>query len=131
MFLLPAIVHGFAHWSTATQPDPHALTPGLVRVLRDDLPKRAVVFSDMQTSYRIAADAPVLIVAAPPEHVADTKQNDPYRRRRDVRAFFRSGDLAIPRRYGSQWLVIARRQPHPTVALRPRYQDARYALYRI
>jgi hypothetical protein len=131
LFLLPAIVHGFTHWSTLTRPDPDALTPGLVRVLRDDLPKRAVVFSDMQTSYRIAADAPVLIVAAPPEHVADTKQNDPYRRRRDVRAFFRSGDLAIPRRYGAQWLVIARRQRHPAIALRPTYQDARYALYRI
>ena len=78
LFLLPAVVHGFVHWSTPTRPDPNALTPGLVRVLRDDLPKRAVVFSDMQTSYRIAAYAPVLIVAAPPEHVADTKQNDPY-----------------------------------------------------
>ncbi len=131
LFLLPAVVHGFVHWSTPTRPDPNALTPGLVRVLRDDLPKRAVVFSDMQTSYRIAAYAPVLIVAAPPEHVADTKQNDPYRRRRDVRAFFRSGDLAIPRRYGAQWLVIARYQPHPTIPLQPRYQDARYALYRI
>ena len=76
---------------------PDALTPGLVQALRDDVPKRAVVFSDMQTSYRIAADAPVLIVAAPPEHVADTKQNGPYRRRQDVLAFFRTGDLAIPR----------------------------------
>jgi hypothetical protein len=131
LFLLPIVVHGFAHWSTPTRPDPNALTPGLVSFLRDDLPKRAVVFSDMQTSYRIAAYAPVLIVAAPPEHVADTKQNDPYRRRSDVRGFFKSGDLAIPRRYGAQWLVIARDQPHPTIPLRPRYQDARYVLYRI
>ena len=73
----------------------------------------------------------MLIVAAPPEHVADTKQNDPYRRRRDVRASFRSGNLAIPRSYGAQWLVIARYQRHPTISLKPRYQDARYALYRI
>jgi hypothetical protein len=111
--------------------DPRALTPGLVRVLRDDVPKRAVVFSDMQTSYRIAADAPVLIVAAPPEHVADTKQNRPYERKKDVVEFFRTGDLSIPRRYGAQWLVVASSQSHPPLHLRPVYRDARFALYRI
>ena len=90
-----------------------------------------VVFSDMQTSYRIAAAAPVLVAAAPPEHVADTKQNRPYERRRDVMAYFSTGNLAIPRRYHARWLVIARFMPHPNVPLRPLYKDARFVLYKL
>ncbi len=131
LFLLPVFVHGFARWNTVASADPHALTPGLVRALRDDVPKSGVVFSDLSTSYRIAAAAPVLIVAAPPEHVADTKQNHPYERRKDVIAFYRSGDLAIPRRYGAGWLVIARTEPHPTIALGPVYRDARFSLFKL
>ena len=130
-FLLPVYVHGFARWSAAASVDPNALTPGLVRALRHDVPKRGVVFSDLGTSYRIAAAAPVLIVDAPPEHVADTRQNRPYARRRDVIVFYNTGNLAIPRRYGAGWLVIARDQPHPAIKLRPVYRDARFALYRL
>jgi hypothetical protein len=107
------------------------LTPGLVRALRGDVPKRGVVFSDLETSYRIAAAAPVLIVDAPPEHVADTNQNRPYERRKDVLAFYNTGDMAIPRRYGAQWVVIARTQPHPQIKLAPVYKDARFSLFRI
>jgi hypothetical protein len=95
------------------------------------VPKRGVVFSDLQTSYRIAAAAPVLIVAAPPEHVADTKQNRPYVRREDVLAFYAKGDLAIPRSYHAHWLVVARFQQHPEIRLRPVYKDARFVLYRL
>ncbi len=131
LFLLPVFAHGFARWNTVASIDPHALTPGLVQALRDDVPKSGVVFSDLSTSYRIAAAAPVLIVAAPPEHVADTKQNRPYERRKDVLAFYRSGDLAIPRRYGAQWLVVARTEPHPAIALRPVYRDARFSLFKL
>ena len=131
LFLLPVTVHGFTHWSTATMADPNALTPGLVRELRDDVPTREVVFSDPETSYRIAAYAPVLIVAAPVEHVADTKQNRPRERVTDVRAFYATGNLAIPRRYHAQWLVLARFHPHPALALRPVYKDARFVLYKL
>ena len=131
LFLLPVAVHGFTHWSTATMADPNALTPGLVRELRDDVPTREVVFSDPETSYRIAAYAPVLIVAAPVEHVADTKQNRPRERVADVRAFYATGNLAIPRRYHAQWLVLARFHPHPALALRPVYKDARFVLYKL
>ena len=46
------------------------------------MPKGSTVYSDLETSYRIAATAPVYIAAAPPGHVADTKENDPYARRR-------------------------------------------------
>jgi hypothetical protein len=131
LFLLPVAVHGFSHWSTATTGDPDALTPGLVRELRDDVPTRDVVFSDPETSYRIAAYAPVLIVAAPVEHVADTTQNRPRERVRNVRAFYTTGNFAIPRRYHAQWLVVARFRPHPALALRPVYKDARFVLYRL
>ena len=131
LFLLPVAVHGFSRWSTNTTGDPDALTPGLVRALREDVPDRGVVFSDLQTSYRIAAAAPVLIVAAPPEHVADTRQNDPYRRRDAVRDFYRTGDLAVPRRYRARWLVIARDHAHPFVALDPVYADSRFVLYKL
>jgi hypothetical protein len=131
LFVLPVFVHGFTRWSTSTTSDPDALTPGLVHALRDDVPKRGVVFSDPETSYRIAAAAPVLIVAAPPEHVADTKQNRPYVRRADVLAFLATGNLAIPRRYHSGWLVVARFMPHPNITLRPVYKDARFVLYRL
>jgi hypothetical protein len=131
LFLLPVYVHGFARWTPVATKDPHALTPGLVHALRNDVPKRGVVFSDVESSYRIAAAAPVLIVDAPPEHVADTRQNRPYARLKDVIAFYRTGNLAIPRRYDARWLVIARDQPHPTIRLRPVYRDARFALFRI
>ncbi len=131
LFVLPVAVHGFTHWTTNTEADPNALTPGLVRALREDVPKRGVVFSDLQTSYRIAAAAPVLIVAAPPAHVADTKQNRPYERRADVLEFRATGDLAIPRRYHAGWLVVARLQRHPVVELRPLYKDSRFVLYKL
>ena len=131
LFLLPVAIHGFTRWDAVAAVDPDALTPGLVSALRDDVPERGVVFSDLATSYRIAAAAPVLIVAAPPEHVADTTQNRPYERRKDVIAFYRTGDLAIPRRYGARWLVVARTQPHPAIALRPVYKDARFSLYKL
>jgi hypothetical protein len=129
LFTLPVIVHGFAHWSPSTGQDAYALTPGLVAALRHDVPKQAVVFSDLETSYRIAAEAPVLVYAAPPAHVADTTRNDPYGRREKVLAFLSTGNLAIPRGYGARWLVIDRTRPHPRIGLRPVYADARYSLY--
>jgi len=58
LFVLPVAVHGFSHWSARPVPG-QALTPGLVHALRTEVPKRAVVFSDLETSYRIAAFAPV------------------------------------------------------------------------
>ena len=93
--------------------DPHALTPGLLHALRTEVPKRAVVFSDLETSYRIGAFAPVYVAAAPPAHVADTPANRPYRRRYAVNRFFGTGDLAILDRYHADWLVVDK-QPLPT-----------------
>jgi hypothetical protein len=128
LFCLPIAVHGLRHWSPERS-DPHALTPGLVAALRDEVPKRSIVFSDLETSYRISAFAPVYVAAAPPAHVADTLANRPYSRRLSVIRFFAGGDHAILDRYHADWLVVDRtrfdlRSKWPLV-----YEDSRYALY--
>jgi hypothetical protein len=129
-FALPVAVHGFAHWSPADTVDPRALTPGLIEALREDVPKRAIVFSDPETSYRIAAALPVYVANAPPTHVADTNANRPQERRADLLRFLRTGSLAIPRRYGAGWLVLERGQ---RIVGRARvvYRDARFRVLRL
>jgi len=131
LFLVPVAVHGLSHWATPTPQSSLELTPGLVHALRTQVPRRAVVFSDLETSYRIAAYAPVYVAAAPPPHVADTKANHPYTRAADVARFFAHPSLAIPRRYGAGWLVVDRRHFPVRLPLRPVYQDARFTLYRL
>jgi hypothetical protein len=129
LFTVPVVVHGFANWSPATATDPRALTPGLVSELRERVPKRAIVFSDLETSYRISAYAPVYVAAAPPAHVADTKANRPYSRRLSVNRFFAGGDVAIPTRYHADWIVVdtSRFDVRPPWDLV--YRDQRFALY--
>jgi hypothetical protein len=112
-------------------PDRLRLTPGLVRALRTKVPERAVVFSDLETSYRIEGYAPVYVSAAPPAHVADTKENVPQKRREDVIKFLGSGSVAIPRRYHAGWIVVAKRRFDLTLDLPKAYEDARFVLYRL
>ena len=134
LFALPVVVHGFSHWHATQTSDPSALTPGLVRFLRDDVPARSVVFADLETSYRISAYAPVYVCAGPPAHVADTKANRPKERRADVLAFLRHGDLAIPRRYHAGWLVLRRHEPVRKVTAqgaRVVYRDASFVVFKI
>ena len=128
LFCIPIAVHGLHHWAPVRD-DPHALTPGLLEALGDEIPKRSIVFADLETSYRISAFAPVYVAAAPPAHVADTVANRPYARRLSVIHYFRSGDPAILDRYHADWLVVDRQR----FDVRPKwplvYEDARYALY--
>ncbi len=130
LLVVPVAVHGSTHWDKRPVTG-RELTPGLVQALRTKVPERAVVFSDDATSYRIAALAPVYVASAPPGHVADTKANRPYERRDDALAFFRTGDLAIPRRYGAEWLVVDRRRSKLDFDLPRAYADAQYVLYRL
>jgi hypothetical protein len=130
LFVLPVAVHGFAHWDTESPRDGNALTPGVVAYLRHRVPKRAVVFADLETSYRISAYAPVYVASAPPTHVADTKANDPKRRRLDWLHFLHSGDPAIPRRYGAQWVVL-RGPERLRGAGRLVYRDGVFRVYRL
>jgi hypothetical protein len=129
LFCLPVAVHGARHWSPAAEDDPHVLTPGLLHVLRSDVPERSIIFSDLETSYRIAAVAPVYVAAAPPAHVADTAANRPYSRRLSVNRYFGTGNTEILDRYHADWLVVNRRRfdtkpPWPLV-----YSDERFSLY--
>jgi hypothetical protein len=130
LFVLPVSVHGFARWDAQFTSDPNALSPGLVRFLRTDVPKRAVVYADLETSYRISAYAPVYVANGPPTHVADTRANRPYPRRDDLRRFLRTGSLAIPRSYRAGWLVLGSGewvQPGATLV----YRDDRFRVYRL
>jgi len=128
--ILPVALHGFTHWDERSTVE-RGLTPGLVTALRDRVPEKAVVFSDDATSYAIAALAPVYVANALPGHVADTKANRPYARRTDAREFFRTGNLAIPRRYGADWLVVDRDRSKLRPDLPQAYADKRFVLYRL
>jgi hypothetical protein len=132
LVLLPVAVHGFSSWSPSTARPPSPLTSGLVQALRDEVPAGAAVYSDPETSYRIAAFAPVYVCVAPPGHVADTDANRPYERVREFRAFARTGDLSVPRACGARWLVVdGRRFRRPAGPLTAAYRDGRYALYEL
>jgi hypothetical protein len=131
LFCLPVAVAGFRSWSAPPQPSTQALPAGLVAALRDRVPQRAVVFSDPETSYLVAAAAPVYIASAPPAHVADTTANRPAARVRDAQRFLSTGLLAIPRRYGAGYVLVDRRRAHLTLGLPVVWSDARYALYRL
>jgi hypothetical protein len=130
-FLIPVIAVGLAKWSPVPTPALALLSPGLVEAVRENVPERSVVYSDQETSYRIAAHAPVYVAVAPPGHVADTSDNRPYERARDARRFLRTGDLAIPRRYGAEYLVVDRVRGRRDFDLQELYRDARYVLYRL
>ena len=131
LFLLPIVAYGLARWTPVSAPPLSTLSPGLVHALRADVAAGAIVYSDQETSYRLAAAAPVYIAVAPPGHVADTKENDPYGRARDARAFAASGDLAIPERYGAEYLVVDRLRIRRTFSLPRLYRDERFVLYRL
>jgi hypothetical protein len=128
LFVVPVAYHGLRDWQSPAGPR-LPLTPGLVAALRENVPEGAVVFSDLETSYRVAAMAPVYVAAGPPAHVADTEENRPYARRRDVLRFFRTGRLEIPRSYGATWLLIDRERTLLRPALRVVHADDRYLLY--
>jgi hypothetical protein len=104
LFVLPVVVHGFRHWSALAPRDPLALSPRLVAGLRA-LPGRTVVIASPEAGYRIAAAAPVYVVASSPPHVANTRANRPYERARDVKRWLRTGDPAVIARYHPTWAV--------------------------
>ena len=131
LFVLPVAIHGFAHWSPLGGEGTDALPPALVQALRHTVPKGDVVWSEPQTSYAIAAYAPVYIAVAPPGHVADTKANHPYDRYQDAARLRQTGDLAIPRAYGARWLLTDAKRKQRAFPLVAVYRDSRYVLYRL
>jgi hypothetical protein len=86
-----------------------------------------VVLSDPETSYWLAAYAPVYVAVAPPAHVGDTKKNRPYERVREWNRF-------VARKRGfegrADWLVIDRLRAPGLPCPQSRYADERYRLCR-
>src|SRR5207253_678828 len=130
LFVLPVAVHGFAHWDRGSQRDRTGLTTGLVQFLRTRVPERAVVFADLETSYRISAYAPVYVAVAPPTPCANTRANRPAKRRAAWLAFVHTGNLAIPRSFHAGWLVLRGRE-HVGPGARLVYRDGRFRVYRL
>jgi hypothetical protein len=131
VLLLPTFVYGLSHWSPSAARTASSLTPTLVDKLRTIVPAGDIVYSDPESSYEVAAAAPVYICNAPPGHVADTEQNRPYVRRAQWTDFNKTGELAIPRRCGASWLLIDHKRSDVSPRLPIVYGDARYVLYRI
>jgi hypothetical protein len=105
LLVLPVAIHGFAHWSARTPTDTEALSPRLVHNLRTRVPKGAVVLAPLKTSYEVVADAPLYVVGLPVSHVANTKANAPYVRRKAVAHWIATNDPAVARRYGATWAI--------------------------
>ena len=130
-FLTPVIGGGLLDWNRPDPPALATLSPGLVEAVRQDVEAGTIVYSDPETSFRLAAFAPVYIAVAPPGHVADTEKNRPYERARDARRFFRTGDLTIPREYGAAYVVVDGLRSDLELDLPVAYQDERFTLYRL
>jgi hypothetical protein len=130
-FLIPVFGGGLLDWNTPAPPEIATLTPGLVAAVREEVEPGTVVFSDSETSFRLAAFAPVFISAAPPGHVADTKENRPYERASDARRFFRTGDLAIARGYDAEYVVVDGLRSDLELDLPVVYSDDRFTVYRL
>ena len=130
-FLLPVFGGGLLDWKRPDPPEIAILTPGLVAAMRDEVESGTIVYSDSETSFRLAAFAPVYLAVAPPGHVADTEENRPYERARDARQFFRTGELAIARGYGAEYVVVDGLRSELELDLPVVYSDDRFTVYRL
>jgi Family of unknown function (DUF6541) len=137
--VIPVAVGGMSRLERWDDPDPYALTPGLVSALDKDVRPLSVVLAPSVTSYRLAGDAAVRIVVAPPGHVAFNTEQDYRARSCAAREFFLDPSFSaaaraeILRRYRPSWVVVDKTRGQP--ALPPElalvYEDDRYALYRV
>jgi hypothetical protein len=130
-FLLPVFAGGLLHLRPPPPPEIATLSDGIVRAVRDEVRPGGVVFSDPETSFRLAAFAPVYVASAPPGHVADTEKNRPYERVRDARRFLRTGDVSIPETYGAKYVVLDGLRTRLHLDLPVIYRDERFTLYRV
>ncbi len=136
LFVLPVAVHGFSRWTPSQTVDHHALTPGLIRFLRRDVPARSIVFGDLETSYRITAFAPLYVVTVPPTHAANTRPNRLFARRRAWLKFAAHPSLAVPRAWHAGWLVLRRDEQKQWQAIerlgrRPVYADSGFLVFKL
>ena len=130
-FLTPVVGGGLLDWRPPPPPTIATLSSGLVDAVRHDVDPGTIVFSDPETSFRLAAFAPVYVGSAPPGNVADTEENDPYARARAARRFLRTGDLSIPRRAGAEYVIVDGLRSDLELDLPIVYRDGRFTLYRL
>ena len=133
LILLPTYVHGLTSWSPSPSRPPTILSAGLLAAVREHVPAGAVVYADPRASYRLGAYVPVRVCVNPISHVADTVDNRPRERARELLRFAREGDLVTPARAcGATWLVVDR-QRFPGLApdLPVVFRDGRWALFRL
>lgn len=106
------------------RPKPHQeLTPALRTALDRFTEPGDIVLSDPETSYWIAAFAPVYVAVSAPTHVGDTKENRPYERVAAWERYVRTG--SFPGRY--DWVVLDDRRTKTTCAPKV-FSDGRYVL---
>ena len=128
VFVLPVAVSGFSHWSAP--PAVPGLTP---RARAGAAPVRAQGRGGVLGRLDRLPDRrrlPVYVNAAPPGTSRTRRRTAAFARRTTQTTFLVTGDLAIPRRYGAQFVVLDLRRHVPRLALPRLYSDARYALYR-
>jgi hypothetical protein len=130
-FLIPVYGGGLLDWNRPDPPEIATLSQGLVDAVRGEVGAGTIVYSDPETSFRLAAFAPVYIAAAPPGHVADTEENRPYERASHARRFLRTGELSIPRSYGAEHVVVDALRMDLELDLPVVYADERFTLYRL
>jgi hypothetical protein len=120
LFVLPIALE--TSWQQA-QPATE-LTPGLINAVRREVPAGDVVLADPETSYWLAAYAPVYVAVAPPAHVGDTEKNRPYQRVEEWKRFVRTNRFEAR----ADWLVVDRLRAQGVNCTRKRYGDERYRL---
>jgi hypothetical protein len=131
LLLAPTYVHGLSHWTPNEARRPTSLSPALRAAIAAEVPHGAIVYADPDTSYQIGGYAPVYVCVNPPPHVADTERNRPRERVAEYRRFVETGDLAIPRACGAEWLVVDRSRSELRFGLPVAHEDERWALYRL
>ena len=121
--------------------DQFALSSGLKQAVRKAIPPQHVVMSKPETSYRVAAEAPLHVVAVPLAHTTDTTSAQPRRRLADTGRFFAPETSTAERhdileRYNATWLILDKRRFYPpefwtyVETLAPVYEDGRFLLLR-
>jgi hypothetical protein len=135
LLVLPIVAVRAAAVERTERPDP--LPDGLVDALGSRAEPRELVVSDPVTSYRLVAYAPVTVLAAPLAHVAQTPDDRPYDRLRQLDRLLSAEDAERRRMLaaeGAGWLVIDRRWERGDLSvsgLERVYDDGRFVLFRV
>jgi hypothetical protein len=93
LFLIPVVIAGLWNWDRAPASPNAALSPGLVSAVRENVSTGSIVYSDQETSYRLAASRRCSCVAP---RARRGHGRSAVRACSGARRFLRTGDLSIP-----------------------------------